>query len=372
MSVQAPAPAIWAEIPSGGPADGTARYPLHLGPGLIDRVGELWAARAAGTGVLLVADGNVADLATRARASLEEAGFRVAAETVPPGEGSKTLAEVERLTRAAARAGLRRADAVVALGGGVVGDLAGFVAASYQRGVRLVHLPTTLLAMVDSAIGGKTGVDLPEGKNYVGAIWQPELVAMDTDALASLPRRELASGFAEVVKYGLLDGPDLYERVEGWPELPGPPEELAALILRCVAHKLAVVAADERDLGLRASLNLGHTVGHGIEAAAGYAGYTHGEAISLGMLAALRLSIEETGCDPSWRERTAAVLDRHGLPVRLDPAIATGAILEAMGRDKKADGRALNMVLIGGPGEVLLNQDPPRDRIVAAIEELRG
>jgi 3-dehydroquinate synthase len=267
---------------------------------------------------------------------------------------------------------VRRADAVVALGGGVVGDLAGFLAASYQRGVRLVHVPTTLLAMVDSAIGGKTGVDLPEGKNYVGAIWQPELVLMDIDVLDGLPPRELACGFAEVVKYGLLSGPELLELAESWPALPGPPDALAALIERCVAHKLAVVASDEQDLGIRASLNLGHTVGHGIEAAAGYERYRHGEAVSLGLLAALRLSEQELGLDPSVRERTCAVLARHGLPTTLDREVPASAILEAMGRDKKSDGQALNMVLIAAPGDVRLNMDPPRDRLAAAIEELRA
>jgi 3-dehydroquinate synthase len=321
--------------------------------------------------VLLVSDGNIAGLARRARAALQGAGFRVITAGVPPGEGSKSLAEVERLSRLAADAGLRRADAVAALGGGVVGDLAGFVAASYQRGVRLLHVPTTLLAMVDSAIGGKTGVDLPEGKNYVGAIWHPDLVAMDTDALATLPPRELACGFAEVVKYGLLDGPELLERVEAWPALPGPSAELAELIRRCVDHKLAVVAADERDLGLRASLNLGHTVGHGIEAAAGYR-YRHGEAISLGLLAALRLSEGTVGLDPSWRPRVEAVLARHGLPTRLDHDLTTSAILEAMGRDKKAGDDALNMVMLAAPGDVRLRVSPPADAIAAALEELRG
>lgn len=321
---------------------------------------------------MLVSDGNVAELARRSRAALQEAGLRVITATVPPGEGSKSLAEVERLCRLAAEAGLRRSDAVAALGGGVVGDLAGFVAASYQRGVRLVHLPTTLLAMVDSSIGGKTGVDLPEGKNYVGAIWQPDLVVMDTEALATLPPRQLACGFAEVVKYGLLDGPDLFEMVEDWPPLPGPPAALTGLIRRCVDHKLAVVADDERERGIRASLNLGHTVGHGIEAAAGYDLYQHGEAISLGLLAALRLSEATVGLDPSWRPRVAAVLDRHGLPTRLDGAVATAAVLEAMGRDKKAGPGSLNMVMVAAPGDVRLGVDPPRDAVVAAIEELRS
>ena len=365
MSRVAPAQVVWAEI-------GDARYAVHLGAGLLDSVGPLWAERAAGPGVLLVSDGNVPGLARRARASLQEAGMRVIGATVPPGEGSKTLAQVERLTRLAAEAGLRRADAVVALGGGVVGDLAGFVAASYQRGVRLAHVPTTLLAMVDSAIGGKTGVDLPEGKNYVGAIWQPDLVVMDTDALAGLPARELACGFAEVVKYGLLDGPELLELVEGWSALPGPADELTGLIRRCVAHKIAVVAADERDHGVRASLNLGHTVGHGIEAAAGYERYRHGEAISLGLLAALRLSEEELGLDTALRGRVAAALARHGLPTRLEPEVATDAIMEAIGRDKKVGEDALNMVLLAAPGDVRLRMAPPRERLVAAIEELRG
>jgi shikimate kinase/3-dehydroquinate synthase len=246
------------------------------------------------------------------------------------------------------------------------------VAASYQRGVRLAHVPTTLLAMVDSAIGGKTGVDLPEAKNYVGAVWQPELVLMDTDALRSLPPRELACGFAEVVKTGLLNGPDLFTAVEGWSELPGPDEPLAALIRACVEHKLAVVAADERDHGLRATLNLGHTVGHAIEAVGGYQRYRHGEAISLGLLAALRISCDRAGLDEGWRVRTGAILARHGLPTRLDAGIATGAILEAMGRDKKADGRSLNMVLLSEPGQPVLRADPPPELVRAAIEELRG
>lgn len=350
---------------------GDHEFPLHIGAGALESVGPLWAGRAAGDGVLLVFDGNVAALAERLSGSLQAAGLRVVLAEVPPGEGSKTMAEAERLCRDAARAGLRRADAIVALGGGVVGDLAGFVAASYQRGVRLVQVPTTLLAMVDSAVGGKTGVDLPEGKNYVGAIWQPDLVVMDTTTLETLPARELSCGFAEVVKYGLLDGEALFGLVESWPALPGPEAELIELIRRCVEHKLAVVAEDERDRGIRATLNLGHTVGHGIEAAAGYEGYRHGEAISLGLLAALRVAVETAGLDPGWRERTASVLARHELPTRLRPEVATPDIVDAISRDKKADGRAFNMVLIDAPGSPITLADPPLEVVVAAIEELR-
>ncbi|MFN8111498.1 MAG: 3-dehydroquinate synthase [Thermoleophilia bacterium] len=351
---------------------GSAGFDVHIGPGLVDRVGQLWAPLAAGDAALVVFDANVAAHAGRVVDALRAAGLRADGVEVAPGEHSKSLSELERLCRAAAEHRIRRADTVVAVGGGVVGDLAGFLAASYQRGVRLVHVPTTLLAMVDSAIGGKTGVDLPEGKNYVGAIWQPGLVVMDTSLLATLPARQLSCGFAEVVKYGLLNSPALFDRVEAWPTLPGPDGPLLELIRDCVAHKLDVVSQDEHETGLRASLNLGHTVGHGIEAAGGYDRYHHGEAISLGLLAALRIAEHMRGLDPAWRQRTRAVLARHELPVHLDAAVSTEAIMQAMSRDKKADATALNMVLIDAPGSIALRQNPPTDMVVAAIEELRA
>ncbi len=346
---------------------GAARFDVHLGTRLLAEVGPFWAAHAAGDGVLIVSDGDVAEHAAVVRASLEQSGMRVTEVVVTPGEPSKSFAEVERICRAAAQAGLRRADAIVAVGGGVIGDLAGFVAASYLRGVRLVHVPTTLLAMVDSSIGGKTGIDLAEGKNLVGAIWQPHLVVMDTLVLATLPARQRSCGFAEIIKYGLLDGSELFARIADWPA----DGDLTDLIARCVAHKLAVVAADERESGVRASLNLGHTVGHGIEAAGGYDRYHHGEAISLGLLAALRVATVTAGLDEGWWMRTRDALERQGLPVALAREVATDDILTAMGRDKKNDGRSLNMVLVDGPGGVLLNQDPPIDVVIAAIEEIR-
>ncbi len=349
---------------------GSSRFPVLVGSGVLGRIGDVWPQEATGA-ALVVHDAAVADVGGTVAGAIGRRGLRVVTVAVPPGEPSKQLGELERLARFAASEGIRRSDTVVAVGGGVVGDLAGFLAASYQRGVRLVHVPTTLLAMVDSAIGGKTGVDLPEGKNYVGAIWQPDLVIMDVDVLDTLPRRELAAGFAEVVKYGLLEGGALLDDVEAWPALPGPRTDLVDLIVRCVSHKLRVVAEDERDLGVRASLNLGHTVGHGIEAAAGYDRYLHGEAISLGMLAALRISERHLGLAPEWRERTKALLARQGLPTALDPSVETSAILAAMGRDKKADAAALNMVLIDAPGGVHLRQDPDPAVVIEAIDELR-
>jgi 3-dehydroquinate synthase len=348
---------------------GSHAFPIHIGAGLAGRLDELWPADVGGA-ALVVHDAAVVGVADVVVDALGRRGIPAVRAPVPSGEPSKALSELERLARLAAARGIRRTDTVVAVGGGVVGDLAGFLAASYQRGVRLVHVPTTLLAMVDSAIGGKTGVDLPEGKNYVGAIWQPTLVVMDVATLGTLPPRELSAGFAEVVKYGLLEGGELRDRVAGWPALPGPRDALIDLIVDCVRHKLRVVAEDERDLGVRATLNLGHTVGHGIEAAAGYERYLHGEAISLGMLAALRISERHVGLDPACRAATAAVLERHRLPVRLHPSVEPSAILAAMGRDKKADAAALNMVLLPEPGRPLIRQDPPLDLVTAAIAEL--
>ena len=350
-------------------AIGTHEFAVHIGAGLVERIGEVFPTDAGSA--LVVYDLAVEHIADVVARGLGRRDIRAVAAPVASGEPSKTLGQIERLSRLAASEGIRRSDTIVAVGGGVIGDLAGFLAASYQRGVRLVHVPTTLLAMVDSAIGGKTGVDLPEGKNYVGAIWQPELVAMDVATLDTLPARELSAGFAEVIKYGLLEGGDLAATIEMWPALPGPRDALIPLIVACVEHKLAVVAQDERDLGVRATLNLGHTVGHGIEAAAGYDRYLHGEAIALGMLAALRVSERHVGLDPVWRTRTAALFARHGLPTVLDSSVATSAILWAMGRDKKADDAALNMVLLAEPGTPLIRQDPPYEVVVAAVEELR-
>lgn len=350
---------------------GAAGFPVHIGSGVIDALESLLPPPEPGGSALVVVDANVTEIAIRVIDALAGAGYRVVRVEVPAGEPSKSFAELERITRLAAREGVRRTDTVVAVGGGVVGDLAGFVAAGYQRGIGLIHVPTTLLAMVDSAIGGKTGIDLPEGKNYVGAIWQPQLVAMDIDTLATLPPRELAAGFAEVVKYGLLEGGALFDLVDGWPSLPGPSDLLSELIVHCVRHKLRVVAEDEHDHGIRATLNLGHTVGHGIEAAAGYARYLHGEAISLGLLAALHIAERHLDLDPRHRERTRAILTRHGLPTTLDPAVATSEILAAMGRDKKADSTALNMVLLDRPGSPRIRQNPSHEIVAGAIEELR-
>lgn len=290
-------------------------------------------------------------------------GETEASVTVPPGEGAKTMAEFERSQRELTRLGMTRSDRLIALGGGVVGDLAGFCAHTYQRGVPVVQVPTTLVSQVDSSYGGKTGVDLPEGKNYVGAFHLPSAVIADVDTLATLPDVELTAGLAEVVKTALLAGGQLWEEVRNLE--PGEILGRSDLIFDCARYKCRVVEADERDTGLRAVLNLGHTVGHAIEAVTGYGRYRHGEAIALGLLAALRLSdADELRAEVhDWQER-------HGLPVRLDPAVNIEAVLLATGFDKKKTARGVGFVLLPEPGQPEFDCPVPDDRLRAAVEEL--
>jgi shikimate kinase/3-dehydroquinate synthase len=278
--------------------------------------------------------------------------------TIPAGESEKTLARAEEVLRALARAGATRGDLVVAVGGGVVGDVAGFCAAIYQRGMRHVQVPTTLVAQVDSAYGGKTGVDLPEGKNYAGAYLQPSAVIVDPSVLATLPPEEAAAGYVEVVKTALIAGGPLWARVRAG----GDPDD--EVILGCARTKLTVVAADERDEGRRQVLNLGHTVGHAIEAATGYTGYRHGEAVGLGLLCALRLS----GRD-ALRSEVAELLAARGLPQRLE-GTSPAEVAALVRRDKKRMGQTVPFVLVQAPGEVTPGHDVDERSLLAAIEEI--
>jgi shikimate kinase/3-dehydroquinate synthase len=284
---------------------------------------------------------------------------------VEPGEASKSMAEAEQVLRGLARAGMTREDHVVALGGGVVGDLAGLCAHLYQRGAPIVQVPTTLVAQVDSAYGGKTGVDLPEGKNYAGAYHLPTAVLADTSTLATLPGEELAAGFVEALKTGLLAGGELWERVRSIDVLD--PGDLDDVVFSCARYKCAVVAADERDSGLREVLNLGHTVGHAIEAASDYSLYRHGEAIGLGLLATLRLSDA-----PQLREQVERILACHDLPTRLDAAVGRDQVLAALQRDKKRTAAGVGFVLLSAPGEPRTGQILDPDTVRDAVVELYG
>ena len=345
---------VWAISSSG-------EYPAAVGPGAAELL-----AIAAESGADAGLPGRwfgVADAAVLT----EHAGLLPATEAtveVSGGERSKSLAEAKRVLRELAAAGANRDDGVAALGGGVIGDLAGFVAATYQRGIAIAHLPTTLLAQVDSAYGGKTGVDLPEAKNYVGAYHQPVAVLADTRALRTLPGEEIAAGWAEVLKTALIAGGPLWERVRGLDELEG--AELDEVIFACARTKLAVVAEDERDAGRRAVLNLGHTVGHAIEAATGYSRYRHGEAVGLGLLAALRLS----GAG-ELRDEVAPLLARRGLPTSLAPDADVERILAAVERDKKRTAVGIGFVLLERPGEPRVGQPVDPASVRSAVEELR-
>jgi len=283
-------------------------------------------------------------------------------------EENDTLETVRDLYRAALRAVLGGRSAIIALGGGVVGDVAGMAAATYMRGIDFVQVPTTLLAQVDAAVGGKVGVNLPEGKNLVGAFHQPRAVAADTATLLTLPDRELAAGLAEVAKYGFIADADFFRYLEeradalvnrGW-------EELAHVIMRSCEIKAAIVARDEREAGVRAWLNFGHTFGHGLEAATGYSRFLHGEAVSIGMVAALRLSQRLGMVTEDDVARGEALLQRLGLPVAAGP-VDVEAVWQAMGRDKKVlDGRR-RLVLLEAIGRATVVDDVPDADARAAL-----
>lgn len=341
---------LWASSASG-------EYPVFVARGLLAEgdvraLQALWPLERSRSRAFCVSDETVLPLYG---ARLGELAGAVA---IAPGESHKTLAGAERVWRALIDAGITRADHLVALGGGVVGDLAGFCAATYQRGVPIVHVPTTLVAQVDSAYGGKTGVDLPQAKNYVGAYHQPAGVLVDPDALATLPDAELAAGWVEVLKTALIAGGGLWESVAGGGDVD------ERTILGCARTKLAVVAADERDGGRRQVLNLGHTVGHAIETASGYARYRHGEAVGLGLLAALTLSGQQ-----ELRAQVRALMLARGLPATLE-GVSVDAVLEAIARDKKRVGAHVPFVLVRAPGEVRHGCTVSEAAVRAAVAEL--
>ena len=286
-------------------------------------------------------------------------------------EAAKSLSTVEKICRDLTTAGADRKSLLVAVGGGVVGDVAGFVAASYLRGVRLVHVPTTLVAQVDSAIGGKTGVNLPEGKNLVGAFYQPELVLADADTLTTLPAREFRSGIYEVIKYGVIGDAQLFAALErGIEKLVGRDKKaLAEIVPRCVAAKARVIARDERESGPREVLNFGHTFGHALESLTRYRVFRHGEAVGWGMIAAALLAITTQHLRPEAAARIIRLVRRAG-PLPALPRIKPAALLQAMRTDKKSRGGRLRFVLPREIGRCEFGVEVPDNLVVAVWEEL--
>jgi 3-dehydroquinate synthase len=359
---------------------GSRSYDIHIGRGLLDAAGRLMSPMLARPFAAIVVDETVAGLhLPRLAAALDAAGVKHRAVIVPAGEGSKSYAALARVCDGLLDAGVERADMVVALGGGVIGDLAGFAAAVLRRGVDFVQIPTTLLAQVDSSVGGKTGINSPFGKNLIGAFHQPRLVIADTALLDTLPARELRAGYAEVVKYGLLGDAAFF----GWLEANGTEvlggdaaARIHAIETSCRA-KAAIVARDETETGDRALLNLGHTFGHALEAATGYgARLLHGEAVAIGMAMAFRFSARLGLCPAPAVARVESHLAASGLATNIDgirDALPdAGGLLAYMRQDKKAKAGRLTFILVRGIGEAFIARGVADEDVLAFLEaELR-
>lgn len=350
---------------------GNRSYDIKISPGLIGNLGTECVRLKLGHRCVIITDTNVGRLVAKPTFNaLVKAGFSPVLIVVPAGETAKSLKSVQTCYDQLAEHRLERKSFIIALGGGVVGDLAGFVAATYLRGIPFVQVPTTLLAQVDSSVGGKVGVNLKAGKNLVGAFYQPRLVLCDLETLRSLPEREFRAGLAEVIKYGIIYDAQLFARLER--DLPKllqrNPAALAAIVARCCEIKAEVVGQDETEVGLRAILNFGHTIGHGLEAISHYGRFLHGEAIAIGQVAAARLSAATTGFPPGDVGRIHDLFVRAGLPthVKLNPA-GHRRLFAAMQLDKKVTAGELRFVLIERIGKVVWGQKVPATLIEQAL-----
>jgi len=349
-------------------------YDIAIGRGLIASLGERIAKLRPGAAVAIVSDETVAArYLAQAEAALTAAGVRSSPIIVPAGEASKSWRMLESVCEQLLAARIERGDLVVALGGGVVGDLAGFAAACYHRGVGFAQVPTTLLAQVDSAVGGKTGVNHPGGKNLIGAFHQPLLVVCDTGTLVTLPGRELRAGLAEVIKYGLICDPAFFAWLEQHlPQLLARrPEALAHVVRRSCELKAAVVGRDEREQGERALLNLGHTFGHAVEAATAYREWLHGEAVAAGLAMAATMSSECGLLSPRDAERVRRLLELAGLPTHV-PSLTAPRLLAHMRADKKVLGGRLRLVLLRRIGNAFLTADYPDDALERTLQAYCG
>ena len=339
---------------------GDRSYPIHIGTGLLDRV-DLITPYLAQKRVAVVTNTIVGPLyLERLSRTLESAGVSVLPIVLPDGEEYKDWETLNLIFDALLQNRAERKTTLIALGGGVIGDMTGFAAASYQRGVPFIQVPTTLLSQVDSSVGGKTGINHPLGKNMIGAFYQPRLVLADTDTLKTLPARELSAGLAEIIKYGLIWDAEFFNWLEA------NMEKLRALDAGAISHaiyrsceiKAQVVAQDERESGIRALLNLGHTFGHAIEAGMGYGNWLHGEAVGAGMVLAARVSQRMGLINLADLTRAEALIARAGLPVEA-PALGVGKYLDYMGVDKKVEGGKIRFVLLKNIGEAFVTGDVP-------------
>ncbi len=346
---------------------GSQTYEALVGSGLLEKAGALTSQKLSGPDCAIVSDETVAALfAEPVGRSLTSVGFKPTLITIPPGEESKTLGQAEAICNRMSQAGLDRSSFLVALGGGMVGDLAGFAAAIYHRGIPFVQMPTTLLAQVDSSIGGKTAVNTAAGKNMAGAWHHPALVISDVDTLGQLPPREWKQGFAEIIKHAIIRDAEMFEMLQHFER-----KDLAALVQRNVEIKAKIVATDERETkGERALLNFGHTVGHAIERAGKYSTFRHGEAVSLGIVAACEISVRKAGLSEVGRERIIGTLRAFDLPTRLPVDFPRERILEAIRFDKKFQRQEVRFVLTPAIGSARLVADVTMEDLEAAIRAL--
>jgi 3-dehydroquinate synthase len=349
---------------------GRERYRVLIGESLLKQLGARVHQHLRRETCAIITDSNVAPLvADRVRKSLRSAGFQPTLITIPAGEKSKTLEQAGTICDQMIGAGLDRQSLLVGLGGGVIGDISGFVAAIYHRGIPHVQIPTTLLAMVDSSIGGKTGVNTPDGKNLIGAFNQPSLVIDDLDVLKTLPRRQFNQGFAEIIKHAIIADPKMFRILQSWKAGAAP--ALQRLIKRNIQIKSRIVAKDERDrTGQRALLNFGHTVGHAIERAGSFRKFLHGEAVSLGIVAACAISVKRAGLRPDQRAAIVDLLERFGLPTRLPPKFPRKKIFDAIKFDKKFEYGKVRFVVTPRIGTARITNDVTLNDIHEAVKQL--
>lgn len=349
-------------------------YEIHVGTGILDRMGMILSMNRWADRYVLVTDDNIAALhGEKVQAALEKAGLRVDRITVAPGEASKGIDTVLAVTGKLTALGADRQTALIALGGGVVGDLTGFAAAIYMRGISVIQVPTTLLAQVDSAIGGKTGVDTDAGKNLLGTFHQPKAVFIDCAFLETLPDDQLRSGLAEVIKYGAIETPEILDEIEAAVANGGlrAPAFLERITEAACKIKKGLVEIDEQDRGVRRILNFGHTVGHAVEAASGYA-LTHGQSVAIGMVAAAGLSEKLHYLSAAERERIGAIIRAAGLPDRIPRGMSTEEILSRLGKDKKKEGGKVHFVLLKKLGIPFVNGGIPEETIRETLEGMRA
>jgi 3-dehydroquinate synthase len=348
---------------------GERSYPIHVGEDLLRQTGDFLRQAGLGEKVGIITDAKVAGFYLKpVEDSLRQAGFTVAVVSLAEGEKQKNLESIATIYDRLVSERFERGSFLLALGGGVVGDMTGFAAATFLRGIPYVQAPTTLLAQVDSSIGGKTGVNHREGKNLIGAFYQPRLVLIDVAVLRSLPPRDLAAGLAEVIKYGIIADPDLFARLEAELEnlLRLNVAPLTEVVANSCAIKAGVVAKDERESDVRAVLNFGHTVGHALESLTGYDEFLHGEAVAIGMIQAAAISVRQGCCDRESFERIRRLVSKAGLPTEIPPGVELQELIQHMETDKKSTAGKIKFVLCEGIGKTRFHSLSPSE-IAAAL-----